>query len=341
LETTKKNESNTKDSTNRPIEITNTAVTVETARDAIATFEIINNSGVQITSAGVCWSTSQNPTINDSKWYGYHQSSGNKWEVSIESLEKGTTYYLRAFAAILGFGTFYGIEVSFTTPSSSPPIAFNPNLTYGSIEDIDGNVYKTIQIGSQIWMAENLKTTKYSDGSPILFGTGGPAGYTDWFDAGDGNYLYYNGAYCWYDNDSSTYKDVFGAIYNWHAVGTGKLCPTGWHVPDNSEWTTLITTLGGVVIEDFNEITGNSLIESDNNYESGFTLILAGELYGWGFGRSSFFWSATPRPTELFVPYAYIVSPFYILLYEPQSYCFSLLAWEPQSYGFSVRCLKD
>jgi len=88
-------------------------------------------------------------------------------------------------------------------------------------------------------MAENLKTTKYNNGDQIPNVNGG------WVDLN-------KGAYWWYDNDTKTYKDAFGAIYNWHAVGTGNLCPTGWHVPTNSEWTTLITFLGGEE-EAFNE----------------------------------------------------------------------------------------
>jgi uncharacterized protein (TIGR02145 family) len=284
LETTKKNESSAKDSTDRPIEITNTVVTIETARDVIATFEIINNSGLQITSAGVCWSTSQNPTIDDCK-DERKQALGNKnyW---IELLEKSTTYHLRAFASILGVGTFYGSEVTFTTPATSPQIAFNPNLTYGSVSDVDGNTYRTIQIGAQTWMAENLKTTSYYDGSPITFYTCDPSLYPeDWFDYGDGNYRYNNGAYCWYYNDASTYRDIFGALYNWHAVNTGKLCPPGWHVPAYSEWTTLMGSLG-CAVEAFNDTRQNASVDCNFIFESGFTPFIHGELEGWGFGRS-------------------------------------------------------
>ncbi len=155
---------------------------------------------------------------------------------TLTGLNSGTTYYVRAFATN-SEGTAYGNEISFTTPECID----QPCL------DIDGNIYKTVQIGTQTWMAENLKTTRYNDGSPIILGNGGPAGYTKWFDLQEG-------AYCWYDNDAKTYKDAYGAIYNWHAVGTGKLCPTGWHVPTYSEWTTLITFLGGEE-EAFNEKT--------------------------------------------------------------------------------------
>jgi uncharacterized protein (TIGR02145 family) len=282
---------------------------------------IINNVGVPsaLTAQGVCWSTSPNPTTANNKTIAKTYSDPQHFYSTLTGLNPGTTYYVRAFATNSA-GTIYGNDVSFTTPECTDP-------TYGSVSDIDGNIYKTVKIGPQTWMAENLKTTKYCDGSPISPGIGAPAGYTDWFDCGDGNYLWYGGAYCWYENDASAYKDAYGAIYNWHAVGTGKLCPTGWHVPTNSDWTKLITFLGGVE-EPFNEKTENAMIVCYGIYESGFAPVTHGELCGWGFLNSDFWWSATPRPTDRAVPFAYLMS-FYIYGYEPQS------------YGYSVRCLKD
>jgi uncharacterized protein (TIGR02145 family) len=103
-----------------------------------------------------------------------------------------------------------------------------------TLTDIDGNVYKTITIGTQVWMAENLKTTKYNDGTPIPDVTNDTA----W-----GNLI--TPGYCWYFNDGGIYKNLYGALYNWYAVNTGKLAPTGWHVPSDAEWDTLIIYLGG------------------------------------------------------------------------------------------------
>ncbi len=103
-----------------------------------------------------------------------------------------------------------------------------------TITDADGNSYNTITIGTQVWMAANLKTTRYSDGKQIPCVKGGNA----WANLS-------TPAYCWPNNDSVTYKNVIGAYYNWQTVNTAKLCPTGWHVPSKDEWTTLETFLGG------------------------------------------------------------------------------------------------
>lgn len=119
----------------------------------------------------------------------------------------------------------------------------------GQVTDIDGNVYKTVKIGSQIWMAENLKTTRYSDGAEIPNVTENDvwAGLnTD--------------AFTWYSNSSNTYGESYGALYNWYAVGKGNLCPTGWHVPTDGEWKTLTDFLGGELV------SGGKLKEATTDY---------------------------------------------------------------------------
>ncbi|TFH42582.1 MAG: hypothetical protein E4G94_06035 [ANME-2 cluster archaeon] len=101
--------------------------------------------------------------------------------------------------------------------------------------DVDGNVYGTTTIGTQVWMTEDLKTKKYKDGTGISY-------------PGPDNIVWQNnttGAYSWYNNNESIYKNPYGALYNWYAVNTGKLCPVGWHVPTDPEWTILTTYLGG------------------------------------------------------------------------------------------------
>jgi uncharacterized protein (TIGR02145 family) len=216
--------------------------------------------------------------------------------------------------------------VSLVFPKVESDEDSNPDLEYGSVTDIDGNIYKTIQIGYQTWLADNLKVTKYNDGSQIYYeSNGGPAGYTDWFGLE-------KGAYCWFDNDPDTYRRL-GAIYNWKAVESGKLCPAGWHVPEYSEWTELATSLGGVVAP-FSEETDNayiSYVSEGRIREYGFNPIVGGCLHGFGFlgpsGSYYFWWTATPYIKYNF-PYAFIFS-------------FSIISDEPQSYGYNVRCVKD
>jgi uncharacterized protein (TIGR02145 family) len=105
------------------------------------------------------------------------------------------------------------------------------------IDPRDGQTYKTVQIGGQIWMAENLKATKFNDGEAI------PLGSTKVYWSTSSN-----PAYCWYNNDETTYKNTYGALYNWYTVNSGKLCPKGWHVPSLNEWNALGTFLGGSLL---------------------------------------------------------------------------------------------
>lgn len=106
----------------------------------------------------------------------------------------------------------------------------NPLLTYGSMTDQDGHVYKTIIIGNQEWMAENLKTGHYRNGNTIPVVTNNVA----WSGLN-------TGASSWYDNDSATYDCPYGRLYNWYAVNDSRrLCPSGWHEPSDAEWNVLI-----------------------------------------------------------------------------------------------------
>jgi uncharacterized protein (TIGR02145 family) len=109
-------------------------------------------------------------------------------------------------------------------PAANKTVTF----TFTECKDGDNNYYQVVQINTQLWMAENLKTTKYRDGSTII-----PlvTNSTDW-----GNLT--TPGYCWCNNNEATYKDKYGALYNWYTVGPGNLCPTGWHVPTDAEWTT-------------------------------------------------------------------------------------------------------
>ena len=106
------------------------------------------------------------------------------------------------------------------------------SLSFGTVTDIDGNVYQTVQIGNQIWMAENLKVTHYNNGDEI------PTGYTDddWANLSTGGYAVYD--------DNESHADTYGYLYNWYAVETGNLAPEGWHVPTDDEIKELEMYLG-------------------------------------------------------------------------------------------------
>ncbi|MBW6535701.1 MAG: T9SS type A sorting domain-containing protein [Mariniphaga sp.] len=182
---------------------------------------IISDGEADIIAKGVCWSTNPNPTVNDSKTTD--GGGSNSYSSKITGLNYETTYYVRAYATN-STGTSYGENISFTT---------KPKENAGILTDYDGNEYSTITIGNQIWMGQNLKTTKYNDGTPIPLVTDG----TEWSSLT-------SPAFCWYNNDMN-YKNPYGALYNWYAVQTNKLCPSGWHVPSSEEWNILTTYLGG------------------------------------------------------------------------------------------------
>ena len=169
-----------------------------------------------------------------------------------------------------------------------------------TVTDIDGNVYHTIKIGTQVWMVENLKTTRYNDGTAIPLVTDNAA----WSNLS-------TPGYCWYNNDASTYKNTYGALYNWFTINTGKLAPPGWHVPSDADWTSLTTYLGGENVAG-GKMKAIGTIESgtglwyapntDATNESGFTAIPAGERFNIGsFYNISFntdLWTSTEFSSE-------------------------------------------
>ena len=198
----------------------------------------------------------------------------------------------------------------------------------GIVKDVDGNTYKTIKIGEQVWMAENLRTTKYNDGTAIPFVTSN----SEWSNLN-------TPGYCWYNNDSVANSKIYGALYNWYTVETNQLCPTGWHVSTESEWITLYTYLGG------DSIAGGMLKDTGTIYwispntgatnEIGFTVLPNGNrdynsgtfsnLYQFGY-----FWSATDYNVDS--------AWFFELLYNSK---FLMKYGTSIRYGFGVRCIRD
>lgn len=241
--------------------ISTSATTAINKTTATSGGNITNDGGSAITVSGVCWSTTINPTIALTTKTTNGTVSGS-FTSNMTGLTTGTTYYVRAYATN-SLGTAYGNEVSFTT--------YNVN----AISDVDNNYYNIVTIGTQTWMKENLKTTKYRDGSAIPNITNSAAWITQT-----------TGAYCWYNNDEAAYKTIYGALYNFYTVvDSHNLCPMGWHVPSENEWNTLITYLGGASIAG-GKMKSTSLWNSPNtgaNNSSGFNGLPSGlRFYGSG-----------------------------------------------------------
>ena len=175
--------------------------------------KITYDGGASITEKGICWSTSSNPDIADS--FINSGSDTSRYQSTITGLLSGTKYYVRAYAKNSDW-TVYGEEVTFNT----------------KIADVEGNLYSTVTIGSQVWMAENLKSAKYNNNTSIPI----VPDNTAWINLT-------TPGYCWFVNDIK-YKDTYGALYNWFTVSTGILCPAGWHVPTDAEFKTLELYLG-------------------------------------------------------------------------------------------------
>jgi uncharacterized protein (TIGR02145 family) len=197
----------------------------------------------------------------------------------------------------------------------------------GEVTDIDGNRYQTVIIGTQEWMVQDLRTAKYGNGNDIQQVTEN----TDWENA---NY----GAWCWYDNDNS-HEQPYGKLYNWYAVHDGRgLCPTGWHVPGDAEWTTLTNYLGGA------DIAGGKMKEAGTTHwmspntgatnESGFTALPAGNRTTTGlfFNLGSYvnWWSSTESSSSD----AWYRSINYVNLPVYRNFIDKRL-------GSSVRCVRD
>jgi len=205
------------------------------------------------------------------------------------------------------------------------------DIKYGkdTITDAGKNNYNTVNIGTQVWMAENLKVTKFRNGDPIPNVTDS----TEWSNLT-------TPAYCWFNNDEGNYKDTYGALFNWYTVKTGDLCPEGWHIPTDAEWTTLTTYLGGEVTAGGKlKETGTSHWFSPNTGatdETGFTARPGGYRYRehnikfYSMGYAGLWWSCTEYDD---------------LYARGRNMVFNLTDANrgiiPKKSGVSVRCIKD
>ncbi len=305
--------------------LTTAAVSAITQTTAMCGGTITSDGGAMVTARGVCWSTNPTPTVTDSR-----TTDGvgiDSFTSSITGLTVGTLYYVRAYASN-GEGTGYGSIISLSTTDS-----------VGTMTDIDANTYRTVKIGNQWWMAENLKVTHYRNGEAIPNVTDS----TDWE-------ALTTGAHCEYNNDVNNVA-TYGRLYNWYAVSDSRnIAPAGWHVPTDAEWKQLEMALGmsqsqadvaGIRITAEGgklKAVGTAHWDSPNTgatNESGFSAMPGGERAGrayYNVGEYGNFWSST---VEAF----FDGSALYRYMYYRGSYI--ARNYEKKAHGCSVRCVRD
>lgn len=283
--------------------------------------QILSTGGSEITQMGFYLSTTPYPT--DANQIIEVNPSLINFTSQLTALNGNTTYYVRAFARnSVGIG--YGNVISFTTLAGT---IFNQSFNYGYLVDQEGNNYQTIIIGSQEWMAENLRTTTYANGDPIPNETDG----IQWQSLTTGAWVHYN--------NESQYENPYGNLYNWYTVVDPRnVCPTGWHVPSDDEWTVLTDYLGGTAVAGGKmKSTGTQYWQSPNTAatnESGFSGLAGGQLIDLGnfnrLGEYGYWWSSNESSTT-------------------NAWCRAMSHTNgnavrggvPKMWGYSVRCIRD
>ena len=297
--------------------VTTTTVTNITSTTATSGGNVTSDGGAAVTARGVCWSTTANPTTANS-----HTTNGSgtgSFTSNLTGLTPGTLYYIRAYATN-SVGTAYGNEVSFTTLSSGgQPCPGIPTVTY------EGKTYNTVLIGTQCWFKENLNVGTRINGSQNQTNNG------------------IKEKYCYDDLESNC--NIYGGLYQWDEMmqyvttqGVKGICPDGWHIPTDAEWTTLTNYLGG------ESVAGGKMKEAGYAHwaspntgatnTSGFTALPGG---GRGTDGSfdgltyyAYFWSST----EYSSTYAW---------YRGLDYDYDDVGrgLNYKTGGFSCRCLQD
>lgn len=277
---------------------------------------VSDDGGSTITHYGVKWGT--DPTMATADSIG---STGiaTVWSDTLTGLTANTTYYFVAFASH-SLATAYGDTLSFT--SLADPCGGTTSITY------DGHAYDLVGIGNQCWFAENLRSTKYNDGSVIPTGLSDASWQATNLTSLGASAVYGDGtSACTGACDEGQNLSIYGRLYNWYAVNTGMLCPSGWHVPSDAEWTVLTNLLGqdpGSMLKSLNwdgdDYIGLSLLPGGYRYHSG--------LFS-SAGVHAYMWSSSPGGASAWD------RRFYTNLDT-----FDRISSNRRN-GFSVRCVQD
>jgi uncharacterized protein (TIGR02145 family) len=280
--------------------------------DVTISWSNLSGNSINLTSVGICWDTKPHPKVIHNRIV--EKTDSGKFITNIHNLMPRTTYFIRTYA-ITGSDSVYGQEKAFFTHKQE------------AVADVDGNYYNIVNIGSQTWLAEDLKTTRFNDSTLIPR----VADSYQWA-------RLTTPAYCWYANDSVNYSFPRGKLYNWFTVNTGKLCPAGWHVPSDQDWIALSTFLGGDSIAGGKLKTQGTVFwrspNQDATNQSGFSAFPGGyrNPVGRYFYATIFdnWWSSSAVPPEA-ATYWYVYHARGILYHEIS---FRML-------GYSVRCIRD
>ena len=288
-----------------PVSLTLLDIKNITNTSALFEARILSKGGSSIGQCGFCWSTSENPTISSNKEKAIWSDNMNFYN-SVYSLKKNTKYYVRAFSSN-EFGIYYSNQIECTTLNLDDTLSF-------------------IKIGNQLWTSK-LDASTYRNGDPIRYARS----REEWADAAEKQ----EGAWCYYDNDPKN-GEVYGKLYNWYAVNDKRgLAPEDFHVPSDTEWSTLIDFLGGDLGagQKMKSITGWANGGNGDN-SSGFNGQPGGGCYGNGVFINRTYYSNFWSSSENNAKYAWNRS----LHYNNAEVSRTSIE---KDYGYSVRCLRD
>lgn len=300
-----------------------------TMSSAVIEGNIQDNGNAQITTCGFCWSINPHPTITDN--HTQDGFSSNSFTSTINNLTIEKNYYVRAYATNSA-GTAYGNEKKFTTTGLPMPInraniiTFNSNLNYGTVTDIDGNVYKTITIGKYTWIAENLRVSRFRNGDPIPYlNDNSDWECYDFFVPGKIGLCDYQNTH----NIDSIAK--YGFLYTLRTIMDSRnIAPIGWHIADAIEWNSIIydntLTVCGIDWD-------SSAKDVSNVNNSGLTILPSGYRDNTGdfFNKNNCFQVSVGGAWAIIFPtFKYVAGSGQIYNHA------NAIQW-----GYSVRCVKD